>query len=198
MKDNAARPERAMREARLAGFAISHFAISGVGFAVGLFVFAFIMQSTEETLARYDLWAVLGESLLLLLYAVAGFWSAQEKQWGPVRSFKEGLWTFLDPALIAWGWGALVVLSLALNVWPLLLFLLPASLFLASPSSFLVLLALPAGFFGLGWLGFCLLALLAGGIPPLLFFLGSLFGGKKSSSAKEGAEILKPECDLDV
>lgn len=189
MEDNVARSERGTRETRLAGFVKSHFAISGVGFAVSLPVFAFIMHSTEETLTRYDLWAVPGVILLLLLYAVAGYWSARKKQWGPFGSWKEGLWAFLDPALIAWGWGALVLLSFYLNVWPLLLFLFCGSLFLASPSFIMVLLALVYHPFVFGLPGLWLWAFLAGGIPPLLFFLGSLIGGKESSPTKEGTEI---------
>lgn len=177
MKDRAAPAEQAMREARLAGFTVSHFAISGIGFTVSLLVFALSTQSAEGFLWRHSVWFILGNALLLLLYAGAGFWCAREKRWGVFGSRKEGLWAFLDPALIAWGWGALVVLSLALNAWPLLLILFCASLFLASPSCIMVLLAMV--YWPLGVPGLCLWAFLAGGVPPLLFFLGSLLGGEK-------------------
>lgn len=183
MKDKTARSER------LGGFARSHFAISGIGFAVCLLMFAFIMQSTEGFLQRYSVWFILGDILLLLLYAVAGYWSAQKRQWGPFCSWKEGLWAFLDPALIAWGWGALVVLSFFGDVWPLLLFLFCGSLFLASPSFIMVLLAFVHYPFVFDWPSLWLWAFLAGGIPPMLFFLGSLLGGKEGSPVKEGAEI---------
>ena len=182
---------RAKREARLAGFAKSHFIISGTGFCVLLPLYA-ILSCID--LWQYTSLLVLVTGLLLLVYIPAGVRCARKKQWGSFDSWKEGLWAFLDPALIAWGWAAIVVLSLFLNVWPLLLFLFCASLFLAAPSSLLVLLAMSSdldGFgrlVGLGWLGFCLLALLAGGIPPLLFFLGSLLGGKRIAANELSAE----------
>jgi len=171
---------------RLAGFAVNHFAISGIGFAAGLLVFALSTQSTEGILWRHSVWLILGNALLLLLYGGAGYWCARERKWGAFASRNEGLWAFLDPALIAWGWGALVVLSLALNAWPLLLILFCASLFLASPSSILVLLAMV--YWPLGLPGLCLWAVLAGGIPPLLFFLGSFLGGKKKILPEASSE----------
>lgn len=186
MKDKAVSAERTMREARLAGFAISHFSISGIGFTASLFVFALSTQSTEGFLWRYSAWLILGNVFLLLLYAGAGYWCAREKKWGAFGSRKECLWAFLDPALIAWGWGALVVLSLALNAWPLLLILFCASLFLASPSAIMVLLAMV--YWPLGLPGLCLWAILAGGLPPLLFFLGSLLGGKKNDIPEVSSE----------
>ena len=186
MKNKAAGAERAMREARLAGFAISHFAISGIGFAASLFVFALSTQSAEGFLYRHSVWLILGDALLLLLYAGAGYWCAREKRWGPFGSRNEGLWAFLDPALIAWGWGALVVFSLALDAWILMLFLFCASLFLASPSSILVLLVIV--YWPSGWVGLPVWALLAGGLPPLLFFLGSLLGGKKNDIPEVSSE----------
>lgn len=175
-----------MREARLAGFAISHFAISGIGFAASLFVFALSTQSAEGFLYRHSVWLILGDALLLLLYAGAGYWCAREKRWGVFGSRKEGLWAFLDPVLIAWGWGALVVLSLVLDAWILMLLLFCASIFLASPSALMVLLLLRISFFG--WPGLILGAFLAGGLPPLLFFLGSLLGGKKNDIPEVSSE----------
>ena len=176
---------REKRVARLAGFAKSHFIISGAGFCVMLPVYA-ILSCIDQR--QYTSLQIVATVFLLLAYIPAGVWCAGKKQWGAFGSWKEGLWAFLDPALIAWGWAALVVLSLLLDVWPLLLFLFCASLFLAAPSSLLVLLAMPVSFFGLGWFGFCLLALLAGGIPPLLFFLGSLLGGRRIVTDEPPAE----------
>lgn len=183
MKDKVVPAERAMRETRLAGFAKSHFIISGVGFCVLLPLCAIISQTYQP---QYFSLLVLADILLLLAYMFAGSLCAGKGQWGPFGSWKEGLWAFLDPALIAWGWAALVVLSLALNSWPLLLILFCASLFLASPSALMVLLLLRISFFG--WPGLILGAVLAGGLPPLLFFLGSLLAGKQKTLPEASSE----------
>lgn len=173
--------DKSRRELRLAAFAKSHFAISGVGFAVALVMFA-----VSTVLPYFWVYAV-AESALLIVYAIAGFWHTRKNQWKFTCS-REGLWAFLDPALIAWGWAALVLLSLFLNVWPLLSFVFIASAFLASPSFLMVLLALTGSLLVGKW-GFVLWALLAGGVPPLLFFLGSLWGSRKQKEeAEEGKE----------
>lgn len=168
------KPDKPGREERLAAFAKSHFIISGIGFAVGLILFAI------STIVPYFFIYALAEIILLAFYGAAGFWHTRQNRWRFSR-FKEGLWTFLDPALIAWGWAALVLLSLFLNVFPLLSFLFVASVFLAFPSFLMVFLALVCN-----WLGsevdFVLWAILAGGIPPLLFTLGSLWGNRRNTA----------------
>ena len=182
-----------MREARLAGFAKSHFVISGIGFLVLLPLYAVFSQSGGMIRSHWCAVFVPIACILMLGYAVAGFLIGRKNQWGAFAGRKEGLWAFLDPALIAWGWAAIVVLSLVLDAWALMLILFFASMFLASPSSLLVLLVITSPSPQGGWLGFFLAAFLAGGLPPLLFFLGSLLAGKKNDAAERSAE--KPECD---
>lgn len=174
---------RVNREMRLAGFAKSHFIISGVGFCLLLPTYAVISQGFRP---QYFSLLVLMDILLLLAYAAAGVWCAGKRQWGFFGSWKEGLWAFLDPALIAWGWGALVVLSVLLNAWGLMLGLFCASFFLASPSALMVLLSLRISSFD--WPDLILWAVLAGGLPPLLFFLGGLLGGKKNDIPEVSSE----------
>ena len=183
---------RTMREVRLAGFAKSHFIVSGIGFLVLLPLY---VLSSQGGMIRSHWCAVFipVACILMLGYALAGFLSGRKNQWGPFADWKEGLGAFLDPALIAWGWAVLVVLSLFLNAWALMLILFFASLFLASPSSLLVLLVISSPTLQSGWLGFFLAAFLAGGLPPLLFFLGSLLSGKRNARTEDSAE--QPECD---
>ena len=187
---NEPKRDKTRREMRLAAFAKSHFVISGIGFAVGLMLLAVM-----ALLSDYIVYA-LAEIVLLALYAVAGFWHARNKQWR-FSCFKEAFWAFLDPALIAWGWAALVLASLFLNALPLLICLFFASMFLASPSSIMVLLALGSGVLE-GECGFVLCAILAGGVPPLLFFLGSLCGSGKRSKTEEENQSTGQECMTDV
>lgn len=174
--------DKTRREMRLVAFAKTHFIISGIGFALGLVLFAL------STLLPYFWVYALAEIVLLAFYAAAGFWHARKKQW-KFSCVQEALWAFLDPALIAWGWAALVLLSLFLNVWPLLTFVFVASAFLASPSFLMVCLALTSNLLVSG-VGFVIWGILAGGVPPLLFFLGSLWG-----SRKQGVETDRDESE---
>lgn len=185
MKPNT---DRTMREARLSGFAKSHFIISGIGFVVLLPLYAVFSQSGESIQSHWCAVFVSVACLLMLMYFFAGFWCAQKKQWGSFCDRKEGLWAFLDPALIAWGWAAFVILSMFLDAWGLMLILFFASIFLASPSSLIVLLTITSPVMLIGWPGFFLIAFLAGGVPPLLFFLGSLFAGKARAAGSAIAE----------
>ncbi len=182
---------RTMREVRLAGFAKSHFIISGIGFFVLLPLYALFSQSDQWCAVFVPV-----ACILMLGYAFAGFQCGRKNQWGPFGGWKEGLWPFLDPALIAWGWAVLVVLSLFLNAWALMLILFFASMLLASPSSLLVLLVISSPTLQSGWLGFFLAAFLAGGLPPLLFFLGSLLAGKRKVGTEDSEK--QPECDADA
>ena len=190
---NTPETDKTRREMRLAAFAKSHFIISGVGFAAAVVLFAL----TTVLPSFLDFWIpVAAEIVLLVFYAIAGFWHARKNRW-KFSCFREGLWAFLDPALIAWGWAALVLLSLFLNVWPLLSFVFIASAFLASPSFLMVLLALTGSLLVGEW-GFVLWAVLAGGIPPLLFFLGSLWGSRKGLKTEEETQEIAQEGDADV
>ena len=182
---------RAKRKARLAGFAKSHFILSGIGLAVLLPLYALFCES------RHWLAIFLPVACVLMLgYAFAGIRSGRKNKWGFFGSWKEGLWAFLDPALIAWGWAALVVLSLLLGTYGLTLILFFASMLLASPSSLLVLLCISTPSPLSGWFGFILAAFLAGGVPPLLFWLGSLLAAKKNVPSERSAD--ETECDLNA
>ena len=187
---NVPKLDKSRREMRLAAFAKSHFVISGIGFALGLVLIA------VSTLFPHFVAFAVAEMILLAFYAIAGFWHARTKRW-EFTCFREALWAFLDPALIAWGWAALVLASLFLDVWPLLSFVFIASAFLASPSFLMVLLALTGSLLVGEW-GFVLWALLAGGVPPLLFFLGSLWGSRKGFKTEEETQKIAQEGDADV
>jgi len=187
-------PEKMRRSERLDAFAKSHFVISGIGFAVAVVMFA--LTTVLPPFWDFSAFAA-AEIVLLAFYAVAGFWHAQKKRW-KFSCFREGLWAFLDPALIAWGWAALVLLSLGLNVWLLMTFAFVASAFLAFPSFLMVLLALTGGFLDSRGYAFYLWAFLAGGIPPLLFTLGSLCGSRKNKAKADEKESVGAEEDADV
>lgn len=190
---NASKLDKTRREMRLAAFAKSHFIISGIGFAVAVVLFAL----TTVLPSFWDFWiSVAAEIVLLVFYATAGFWHTRKNQW-TFSGFREGLWAFLDPALIAWGWAALVLLSMGLNIWPLLMGMFFASAFLASPSFLMVLLALTGSLLVGEW-GFVLWAVLAGGVPPLLFVLGSLWGSRKGFKTEEETQKIAQEGDADV
>lgn len=191
---NEPKLDKARREMRLAAFAKSHFVISGIGFAVVVVMFA--LTTVLPPFWDFSVF-VAAEIVLLAVYAVAGFWHAQKNRW-KFSCFREGLWAFLDPALIAWAWAALVLLSLGLNVWPLLTGMFFASAFLASPSFLMVLLTLTGGFLDSRGYAFYLWAFLAGGIPPLLFLLGSLWGSRKRFKTDEAEQGIEQECDTDV
>ena len=171
------KPKETTQKARFAGFAVSHFVISFVGFAAGL-----ILTPSLETPPSF-LFTVVAV-VLFALYAIAGQGLARTKQWSFPRRFRDGAKAFLFPALIAWAWGALVVVSLVIGAWTLLMVEFFASAIFAFPSFYMVYLFLGTApgteLFGMEFLGICLCAFLAGGIPPLLFLLGSLLGSRKA------------------
>lgn len=154
------------------GFAKSHFAISGIGLVMVILLFVFSSH------IPYFYVFILVEIILLAMYAFAGIHCAKKEPWGLPRSVKAGIWEFLKPALIAWGWAALVFL---IDFWePLMSIFFFGSLLFAAPSFLMVYIALIFGCFD-GELipALCLWGFLAGGIPPLLFTLGSLWGSRK-------------------
>lgn len=189
-------PKKTTQRERFEGFALSHVLISVIGFGIGLPVGLGLANLSE--FEWFIAVAIAGDAVLLLVYAFAGAWMARKKQWSFPQRFREGVRAFLAPALIAWGWAALVIFSVFAAVWPLLMVEFFGSMVFAFPSFLMVYLALV-----LNWLvsevDFCLWAVLAGGIPPLLFFLGSLLGSRRNmakTDENESADV--KEHDVDV
>ncbi len=177
--------EQTTRKERFKGFALSHFVISIVGFCVA-YPAALLLSGSDLFSAA----AVAGTAALQLAYAFAGGWQARKRMWTRPRTFREGLWAFLAPALVAWGWAALVIGSVSLPfvevLFPLVFW---GSFLLALPSSLLVFLILVFGsaLFEYSMVpGLLLTGFLAGAIPPLLFLLGSLWGSRGSKGPGPG------------
>ncbi len=142
--------------------------------------------------------------ILLELLALAGYWGmgaylARHRQWTDFSGPKEFWGAMLRPAVIAWIWGG-VVLSIfflfGFSLWEsamaelwsnLSAAMVWISVVLCAPSSLMVLL-----WFALGisqtWPSWSLavMLLLAGGLPPLLFTLGSAWGSRSKDKRPKG------------
>ena len=142
--------------------------------------------------------------ILLELLALAGYWGmgaylARHRQWTDFSGPKEFWGAMLRPAVIAWIWGG-VVLSIfflfGFSLWEsamaelwsnLSAAMVWISVVLCAPSSLMVLL-----WFALGisqtWPSWSLavMLLLAGGLPPLLFTLGSAWGSGSKDKRPKG------------
>ena len=170
---------------RFGGFATGHFVVTALC-APLLFCLPYFFDTAVTPLGW--LW-------LMALYIPAG-WSVSVLRNWERPSPKEGVKAILYPALLAWGW-ALVgwLLFLASLAWPAVgtagSFMLLSTYFLAAPSFALMLAALQGEptFAALalspGWYG-CML--LAGLLPPLLFFLGSLLPKRRLTKAENVIE----------
>lgn len=159
--------------ARLGAFAVSHFGISFIGLAAALPPILVEGLSYERAFGILLALSV----VLLAAYVPAGAVQARKKQWSRPQSFGEGLRYFLAPAAIAWGWGTLVAVTILVGAVSLLAAEFFITLLLASPAVLMFYLTVVLQDFGLnGWLWLAGLILLAGGLPPLLFTLGSLWG----------------------
>lgn len=142
-------------------------------------------------------WYVL---LLMALYVPAG-WAVSRLRGWPRPDRKTGCKAVLYPALCAWGWafggcGLLLLFSGREALFPLAFTgfaLLALSFLLASPSALFMLLTLDllsgslrdagvnAFFQSSAWFA---AMFLAGLLPPMLFFLGSLLPKKRLTTAK--------------
>ena len=142
-------------------------------------------------------WYVL---LLMALYVPAGWVVSRLRGW-PRPDRKTGCKAVLYPALCAWGWafggcGLLLLFSGREALFPLAFTgfaLLALSFLLASPSALFMLLTLDllsgslrdagvnAFFQSSAWFA---AMFLAGLLPPMLFFLGSLLPKKRLTTAK--------------
>ena len=142
--------------------------------------------------------------ILLELLALAGYWGmgaylARHRQWTDFSGPKEFWGAMLRPAVIAWIWGG-VVLSIfflfGFSLWEsamaelwsnLSAAMVWISVVLCAPSCLMVLL-----WFALGisqtWPSWSLavMLLLAGGLPPLLFTLGSAWGSGSKDKRPKG------------
>ena len=142
--------------------------------------------------------------ILLELLALAGYWGmgaylARHRQWTDFSGPKEFWSAMLRPAVIAWLWGG-VLLSIfflfGFSLWEsamaelwsnLSAAMVWISVVLCAPSSLMVLL-----WFALGisqtWPSWSLavMLLLAGGLPPLLFTLGSAWGSGSKDKRPKG------------
>lgn len=175
---------------RLGQFAASHFVISFAGALLAL-TFGLLLV---ELIGDFDVFlnlAVVAAVVLMLAYGVAGVRAARVCGWSRPKHAGEGALAFLFPALIAWGWGSLVLCFSILSGpgWTSVgMVLLMVSFFAAFPSFLVVLTSHLPGFLDGGLLNMILCMLLAGGLPPLLFLLGSIWGSCKAEQQAMHAE----------
>lgn len=164
---------------RLSGFAVSHVLISVFGFLVGMFCLALNSVKLLETAF------CVGAVVLLLLYVAAGIYTAKEHEWSAPTGTKDRFLAFLRPALIAWLWGGLLLATASLHqLNALSAVMIMASIAFASPSVLVVLVSAMVGILDLGVPGYLISLLLAGGLPPALFLLGSIWGSKRAERTK--------------
>ena len=187
----------ALVKKRFLGFAVGHLAASLLGFLV-YWGFGALSSGGEE-----KMWSLTG--MMMLLYVPAGAVKARLGGWAR-PGFREGALAVLLPALCAWawaygGWGMIMTgigreMDAAMaSVSVVGFYLLLSSVLLASPSFYMMLAILtdvPGGMgdWALLWYGGMFLA---GLLPPLLFFLGSLLGARRHTPEKEdekGGEML--------
>ena len=179
----------ALVKKRFLGFAVGHLAASLLGFLV-YWGFGALLSGGEE-----KMWCLTG--MMMLLYVPAGAVTARLKGW-PLPGRREGALAVLLPALCAWVWafGGWALLTAGLDPLSVVsAYLLLSTALLASPSFYMMLAILtdvPGGMgdWALLWYGGIFLA---GLLPPLLFFLGSLLGARRHTPEKEdekGGEML--------
>lgn len=168
---------------RLGGFAAGHFVITALC-APLLFLGPQVFASVSSPLQA--LW-------MMVLYLPAGWIMAAVRSWNRPTP-KEGVKAVLWPALLAWGWafGGWLLLVCPSLLSGIGFWMLTSTYFLACPSFVFMLAALGQNAdltawstFGFTWY---LSIFLAGLLPPLLFFLGSLLPKKRLTTAKNVIE----------
>ena len=153
---------------RFGGFAAGHFTLSILGFG------GWLLLSGAWGLPVFPVYVY----VLMLLYVPAGWVVSSLRRW-PAPDLKTGVKAVLYPALCAWIWafGGLWLFSSGgtlPSVGYLGLQILLSTFLLASPSALFVLMTGLAFLDGAApWL-WLPQVILAGLLPPLLFFLGSL------------------------
>lgn len=166
---------------RLGRFAASHFSIAMIGAMFAIPVALVLTEVNNEVLGYSVL--LLGNVVAMFAYVFTGRLLAKSYCWASMKNFGTGLLAFLFPALIAWAWGGLMLCVAHLPgriAWDFVGLLLPVSFLCAFPSFLFVFSSLVLGFLDGGLLNMILCMLLAGGLPPLLFLLGSVWGSKKA------------------
>lgn len=126
---------------------------------------------------------------MMLAYLPLGWAVAKLARW-PKPGRKESLWAVLLPSLIAWAWAGTTAVCLywvpdGVGVGAALG--LPAFL-LAVPSLLLTFLVMGVTRTVLGGLSVVLGIFLAGLLPSLLFWLGSVWGGRNANTAEQSPE----------
>lgn len=169
---------------RLGTFASRHFLFSIMG-SVVLVVGGLIGLELESQYGYEVFFALLifANLLYLAIYILLGRWAAKEKGWVTPASFWEGGLAFLFPALIAWAWGGLVLGAATIpgsEGYELATAVIWISFIFASPSFLMVFTAFACGWMDGGLINMILCVLVVGGLPPLLFLLGSIWGGRKA------------------
>lgn len=171
---------------RFKWFAISHFTISIIG-VMGAFLSTVLDGAMVAVL-------LLWEVVLLALYTGAGVWIARKRGWNKPQSVRDGIRAFLSPTLVAWLWGGIFLVFLCVPGLMsgmgdagdiLAIGLMYSLLFLAFPSSgaFIILVLLVGGLeadFTAEWMLFFVYMLIVGAVPPGLFLLGSILGGRRT------------------
>lgn len=190
MEENMERPaHKPTQGERLGAFASKHFLFSIMG-SVVLVVGGLIGLELESQYGYEIFFALLvfANLLYLAIYILLGRWTAKEKGWIVPVSFWEGGLAFLIPALIAWAWGGLVLCTAmipGLGGYGLATAAIWLSFILASPSFLMVFTAFACGWMDGGLINMVLCVLATGGLPPLLFLLGSIWGGRKAVQSNE-------------
>lgn len=173
---------RPTQRERLGQFAASHFVISALGavFAISVGLVFFLVAAKSEQLMMVVL--VLCSVIAMSTYVGAGFRSAKIYGWDRLNKFSDGFLAFLFPALIAWAWGTLILYCASrpgLDAYEIVSMLLLANIFVALPSLIMVITCLVLGLLDGGLPNMIICMLLAGGLPPLLYLLGSIWGSRK-------------------
>ena len=172
---------------RLGQFAAAHFVISLAGAVCAMSIGLVLVEVIGDFEVLLTLIAV-AALLLMLAYGFAGVRAARVCGWEKPKNVKSAVLAFLLPALIAWGWGSLVLVcgSLMGRGWTSVAsILLILSFFGAFPSSVSVFALLGFGVLDNGTVSMILHMLLVGGLPPLLFLLGSIWGSKKTVTCSD-------------
>ena len=172
---------------RLGRFAVSHFAISVLGAFLAIAVGFLLLVLAVQSVAVMQVILIVCSLAGLAAYAAAGAVTARTYQWGKPKSVLEGFFAFLFPSLIAWAWGSLMLYCASLSgkeAWSLLSTLLTVNFFAALPSLVMVAASLLLGLLDGGLLNIIVCMLLVGGLPPLLFLLGSIWGSQKAARVK--------------
>lgn len=157
----------------------------------GMFAVAHILWSllcsafAVRLIGGTKLWpACVAAVVMMLVYFFLGWVVAHFCRWS-VPNGSQSLWAVFLPAGIAWGWAGSVAFCLygSTGLIGIAAVLGTPAFLLASPSLLFVQVFMQAvgKLFGRGdvltWLGVSIF--FAGLLPPLLFHLGSLCGGKK-------------------